>query len=95
MLVLAVIAAMLADLLTFVCAVTVFGAGPESNPLARMAYEAGGLAGVALLKLAGMAGALVILSLLTGRLRTWSAAAAIVFTLLAAGTNTLAVALFA
>lgn len=93
MIVLAVVAAMLADLLTFVCAATVLNIGGEANPLARYVYVHGGLLGVVGLKAAGTLAVLVVLAALSEPWRTWAAVIIVTATLLAAGTNALAVVL--
>ena len=50
------------DLLTFIPAVAVYGIDGEGNPLARIAYNAGGLWGVVALKLAGLSVVFAVLS---------------------------------
>lgn len=91
MMALAVIAAMLADVLTFVCAVSIYSIGGEANPLARLVYVHAGIVGLVALKAAGTLVVLLMLSLISEPLRSWAAVAIVTMTLLAAGTNAYAV----
>jgi hypothetical protein len=93
MLALAVIAAQLADLLTFICAATVASIDGESNPLARFVFVRWGFPGVIAYKAIGTAVILAALAGIHSPWREWMALVIVAVTLLAAGTNTLAVIL--
>jgi hypothetical protein len=88
---LAMLAATLADLLTFVCAASVLPIAGEGNPVARWLWVNYGVMGVGAYKALGLFVILLALSWAAEPLRLPFAAVLIVITLLAAGTNTLAV----
>lgn len=93
MLYLAVIAAQVCDLLTFICAASVAPIDGEGNPIARFIFTHWGFGGVIAYKLVGVAVILAVLSGLNPTLQWWAAVAIVAVTLFAAGTNTLAVVL--
>jgi hypothetical protein len=90
---LAVLVAMLADLLTFVCALAIYPIAAEWNPVVRAVYTEAGLAGVVALKLGITLLALATIAVLRGRKRTVGIGFAVALPLAFAGVNTWAVSL--
>lgn len=88
---LVVILAMLADLLTFFCAASVFPISMEANPLARWAHDTGGLLGVAALKVVGTGFVLAGVARLDGLPLSILVGAVVAIGVFGAITNTLAV----
>lgn len=93
MLILAVIAAQVADLFTFICAASVLPIDGEGNPIARHIYTHWGFPGVIAYKAVGTVVICATLSVLHQPLQAIGVVTIVALTLAAAGTNTLAVVL--
>jgi len=93
MIALALIAAQIADLFTFAQMVSFYGIGGEANPFVRWLYAHTGFWGVAAGKGVVTVFFLFAVSALPEPLKSIAIYVAVIFSLLAAGTNTLAVVL--
>lgn len=90
--ILALIVAQLADLLTFFCAVSVYGSAVgEANPLAALVYQRFGLTGAAVLKTAATVVMVGLFLTLPNELRPAAIVACLGVPLLGAIVNTTAV----
>lgn len=92
MIALLIVLAALADVLTFICAVSVLPISGELNPLARWLYVNTGLLGIIALKWVATLLVVGLIGFLDGRRRAVGVYVAVLVPLLAAGANTLAVA---
>ena len=95
MIVLAIVSAQLADLLTFMCMTRVLSIAAEGNPVAGFIFLRAGWPGVALFKLVGTALIIIVALRLSGRRRLTVAIAAVGFGLFGALSNTLGLLTFA